>query len=85
MSRRLCSKSTLAAKVGVSTRTITNWHGAGFVTAYRVPGQPGLLYDLDEVQREIAGNASMRVPSKLRGPVAEINGPVVIVPEVVTR
>ena len=85
MPRRLCTKSTLASLVGVSTRTITNWHGLSFVRAYKVPGHKGLLYDLDEVQREIAVNPSMRVPSKLRGPVVEVDGPVTFVPEVVTR
>jgi hypothetical protein len=81
MPRNLLTKAALAAhpKIRVSTRSISNWHAAGFVRAYTVPGKRTLLFDLDEVLAEIDRNPSMRPPSKMHGAVVPLREPVRIV------
>ena len=85
MSRKFASKPTVARLHDVTTRTVTNWHAAGFITGYKVPGRSGLLFDVDEVARAVASNPSMRTPSKISGRVVTVSGPVAVMPEVVTR
>ena len=85
MSRKLATKATIAALHSVSTRTVTNWHGAGFIVGYKVRGHAGLLFDVDEVAAEVARNDSMQTPAKMRGTVVELTGPVTVLAEPVTR
>lgn len=84
MSRKLASAKTIARLHSVSTKTVSNWHGAGFITAYKVAGRGGLLFDVDEVAQAVATNDSMRTPAKMRGKVIELTEPVRIVADVVT-
>lgn len=83
MSRKFASKPTIARLHDVTTRTVTNWHGAGFITGYKIPGRTGLLFDVDEVAQAVRTNPSMRTPAKVSGAVVTLSGPITVMPEVV--
>jgi hypothetical protein len=81
MSRKLASRKTIARLLGVTDRTVTNYHIANFIVAYRVEGRRDLLFDVDEVTAEAARNPAMRTPSKVRGKVVNVVGDVSVLPE----
>lgn len=81
MSRKFASKSTIAHLHGVTERTVTNWHGAGHIVGYKVPGRAGLLFDVDEVAAEVTRNPAIHTPAKLSGKVVTLSGPVTVMPE----
>jgi hypothetical protein len=72
MPSTLVPKSSIAAKHGVSTRTVHNWFMEGFITGYRLPGRREVLFDPDEVERAAQTNPHMRPTAKLFGPKARV-------------
>lgn len=83
MSRRLVSINQAAQHFQVATRTVENWLGRGYFTAYRSGKR--YLIDLDEASRAIdALPASKAKPGNRRfGPQARIVA-LPVQPEVVT-
>ena len=71
---RLVTAAHAARRYAVSDRTIRNYIGNGYFPAYRIPGQRGILVDLDEV--EAAMNRLPRTRAKASaqayGPKAQI-------------
>jgi hypothetical protein len=65
-----------AAEFDVAVRTLSNWAAAGHITRFRVRGQRGLVYDLDEITREAARNPAMRLHTKAAGTVVEVSVPI---------
>lgn len=67
-----------ARHFSVSERTLSNWAASGFIQRFKIAGQRGLCYDLDEIEREIQTNPKMRPATKSMGTVVEINAPIVV-------
>ena len=85
MSRNLASKATIARLHNVSVRSVTNWHIHGYITAYRLPRDKRLLFDVHEVAEAVRTNPGIRTPDKVQGSVVLLNESVRVMPEVVTR
>ena len=74
MPSRLVKPHVVADRLGVSERTIRNYIGHGYITAYRVRGARGILVDLDDVERamQLLPARAARASKQAYGPKARI-------------
>ncbi|WP_062203985.1 hypothetical protein [Demequina salsinemoris] len=49
---RYLKKPVVAHYFNVSERTVSNWHGSGYINGYR-DGTGEVLYDLDEIEHAL--------------------------------
>ena len=60
---RWTRRAGVAAYLLVSMRTIDNWIARGLIVAYRMPGERGLVFDLNEVDELIRSRGPVVPPS----------------------
>ncbi len=70
--RRLRSRQATAEHFRVSAATIDNWHGRGYLKAYKIDNTRTLYFDLDEIERAFIQQGSKMRDGRRRGAKGQV-------------
>lgn len=79
--KRLRTTAETARHFMVHPATIENWHGHGYVRAFRLDGTGPILFDIDEVERAFKVHGSKMRDGRRRGAKGRVLPVVVAEPE----